>query len=521
MSNENIAAIYVRVSTLKASQKDSPEHQKAVCLEKARMEELDPQFFYEDKSSGTSIVVRDEIKELLEDAKKGYFQTIIFASLSRFSRDALDAVTLKRKLVNALGIRLISIDDTYDSQEKDDEMIFTIISAVNQKLSEQISLSSRRGIRESARSGNFTGSFAPFGYKKVKTGNLKTLEISEDHALIVKQIFEWYCYQNMGEKSIIEELNKRGIPSPKGGLWGITTVQRMLQNEAYTGRNVFNKYTVEKHYDDVDDMQNRRNKFVQKEKEKWLRNEEQNWEPIIDDETFQKAQEMRLLRGGGKRGGVRGIAVNAFAGIAKCAHCDSNFVSMKTSKKGKKEYRYLICSRRRRIGTVGCENGLWIPYESFRDELLNELTLFLQDAIKVDEITERVKIPTYNHVETKEKDKDKYERMIQENRKLLFELRKDRKLGEIDEDQYQFEKNEYEKEIENLQDKLRGIKVDKKRPIVSDNEIKEQIRTGLTKLQNLDYKDVKELQMILQQLLHKVEIDKDGNIDVFTPLGKL
>ncbi|MFD2880423.1 recombinase family protein [Paenibacillus rhizoplanae] len=83
--------------------------------------------------------------------------------LSHFSRDTLDSLNLK---VDALGIRLISIEEDFDSLKDNDELKFQIISAVNQKLSEQFSLSSKRGIRQSALKGNFTGSVAPFGYRK-------------------------------------------------------------------------------------------------------------------------------------------------------------------------------------------------------------------------------------------------------------------------------------------------------------------------------------------------------------------
>ena len=97
--NEHITAIYVRVSTQKVTQKDSPEHQKAVCLVKADDEELEvrEEFIYEDRSTGTSIINREDIKQLIKDAQAGYFSTVIFASLSRFSRDSYDAIALKRK----------------------------------------------------------------------------------------------------------------------------------------------------------------------------------------------------------------------------------------------------------------------------------------------------------------------------------------------------------------------------------------------------------------------------------------
>ncbi|USK78934.1 recombinase family protein [Peribacillus frigoritolerans] len=518
-----VAAIYVRVSTVKESQKESPEHQRGICEEKAKVEELDVQFYYEDRSTGTSIVAREDMQHLIDDAKKGYFNTVILSSLSRFARNVNDALNLKELLVDALNIRLISIDEAYDSAVDNDPMKFTLFALMNAKLSQDISLSSRRGIRQSAKRGNYTGSRAPFGYKKVIVDEKKTLQIVPEDAKIVQVIYELYVLHGLGEKRIIELLNEQGTPSPKGGLWGVTTVQRILQNEAYTGIHVFSKHTIKKVYDDLDNLQNRKKRLVQKDKKDWERNEVPFWEAIIEDETFQKAQEIRLLRGGGARGGIRRLSVNAFAGIAKCAHCGSNFVSMKSGKEGKEgqEYRYLICSRRRRIGVSGCENSVWIPYEQFRDELLGEITRYLREAINVEAITEEVKIPTYNNKEeNKEKEKAQIEELIKQNRKFLFELRKEMKIGEIDKEQYEFEKQELESTIEENLKKLRSFSSIEK-PQIKDEEIRDRIKQGLIELQNLDYKDVKELQIILQQLLDKVEIDKDRNVDIFTPLGKL
>ncbi|GIQ63978.1 hypothetical protein PACILC2_25460 [Paenibacillus cisolokensis] len=91
-------------------------------------------------------------------------------------------------MVNALNIRLISIDDHYDS-DRDDEMLFSIISSVNQSVSEQISRSSRRGKRESALKGNFTGSRPPYGYVREIRNGLKVLVPDERQKEVVRTIF--------------------------------------------------------------------------------------------------------------------------------------------------------------------------------------------------------------------------------------------------------------------------------------------------------------------------------------------
>lgn len=66
------AAIYVRVSTTKESQKFSPEHQRMDCEEKARQLSLKvrEEYIYVDRDSGTSIIGRPSIQTLIEDAKR-------------------------------------------------------------------------------------------------------------------------------------------------------------------------------------------------------------------------------------------------------------------------------------------------------------------------------------------------------------------------------------------------------------------------------------------------------------------
>ncbi|WP_100663761.1 recombinase family protein [Geobacillus sp. WSUCF-018B] len=521
MSSENIAAIYVRVSTEKEEQRLSPENQRKICEVEAESKGLKVEYYYEDRSTGTSITEREDMQLLLEDAKKGYFKTVIFASLSRFSRDLTDSLNMKRILVDALGIRLISVDENFDSLVDKDSNKFELHQLINENYAKQISNASRRGIKARAMQGNFTGSFAPYGYRKVIKDGKKTLEINKDEAAIVRLIYHWYVHNGMGEKAIVNALNEQNIPSPRGGLWGVTTIQRILQNEAYTGRNVYSKYAVQFIYD-LNNPTNRRKRLVQKSKDEWMRNEGKDWEAIIDEDTFQKAQEIRQVRGGGTRGGVRNVKVNPFSGLIKCKHCGSSFVSMLSGKRGKKgqQYRYLICSSRRRMGAAACENDLWIPLEEFRNSLLAHITEQLKKWIDVENITENLTIPASNKEKDAEKEIEKVERKLLNTRRHLFELRKEFKNGDVSKEQYEFEKVEYEKEIEALEKRLNKLKKIKEQKH-DDELVKRRIKNALNDLANLNYENVAELQLVLKQIVDEITVDKHGNTEIFTPLGTL
>jgi len=524
MNKNNVTASYVRVSTTKESQKDSPEHQKMDCEERALKEGLEIVYTYEDRSSGTNIVNREDIQKMLKDATDGLFNTIIFSSISRFSRDQLDALTLKRMLVDALGIRIIAIDENYDSLVDKDELKFTLYTLIAQQQAEQISLSTRRGKRMAGERGNFTGAIAPYGYDKyINEKGLKSLK-PNDKAQYVKLIFDLYVNGSMGEKNITSYLNEQGIPSPKGGLWGITTIQSILKNEAYTGRNVYNKYEVKKAYDDPSNVNDRKKRQYQRDKEKWLRNEEKNWEGIIDDKIFTKATEIRQERGGGKRGGVRN-KVNLFAGFIKCGHCGSSMVCLK-SKNGRnlkdgRVYRHLVCSRRRRLGELGCDNNLWLPYFDFRDAIIEEVSINLRNQIDIEQVLEeskdhKVSFPTHDI----NKERTTLEKQLDINRKLLFELRKQKMMEEIDEEQYQYEKGMYEAEIKKINTSL--TQVEKKETQHSNEELlHEEVRKALEELANLSYDNFDEMHLVLKKIMEKIVIFSDGNVEVFTPLGEI
>ena len=97
-------------------------------------------------------------------------------------------------------------------------------------------------MREASMRGFWISSHAPYGYNRVmvQDGPKKrpTLEIDPDASRIVKRMFDM---AEAGDRTleIIRTLNNEGIASPRGNLWGRTSVHRILTNEAYTGTLVW------------------------------------------------------------------------------------------------------------------------------------------------------------------------------------------------------------------------------------------------------------------------------------------
>lgn len=522
MAKKGDDVAYVRVSTMKLSQQDSPEHQEAFIRESAAREGTTISEVYLDRDTGTNIVARVDVQRLINDAQKGKIRSVWFASLSRFTRDAIDGLSLKRIIVNVLRIRLVSIEDNYDSAVKDDELLFGIKTFVNQNTSGDISQSSKRGIRASAlEKGNIIATRAAFGYKKVTIGKRKTYEIDLEKAPIVQMIYNLYI-NGLGDKGIVNYLNGDNpsrivYPSPTGKEWGLSSVQSILDNPIYTGYNVSGRYKSEVAYDDITDLMNRRKKLVKTPRSEWEYSKEQTHPEIVTKEIYDLSQEIRLGRGGGARGGRRSF-VNVFAKMIFCSECGSAMVTMKAkSRDGGKEYRYLMCSRRRRVGETGCSNGKWIPYYDFRDEIMDEILKRVSRSI------ERFKSAGAEEVEFSfpnnnyQKEMSKLEKANENNRKLLFEIRRQHMLGELESDQYDFEKKQYEAEIEQVQNRLAIIQREQQKVLDKERLYKESLRVlnELTSIASYN-DDVDKTRALLAQVVRKITVGANGEVEVQT-----
>jgi hypothetical protein len=130
-------------------------------------------------------------------------------------------------LVNGVVRDLGSIDERF---------MVGIQSLVDRAESERIKERMHRGKRERARQGKKNSGPSPYGYQNPLKGmpGYGTLEIVEEEARVVRLIFNERL-EGSGEKAIANLLNERGVPSPRGGQWGGSTIRRVLQNPVCIG----------------------------------------------------------------------------------------------------------------------------------------------------------------------------------------------------------------------------------------------------------------------------------------------
>ncbi|MCL6442960.1 MAG: recombinase family protein [Alicyclobacillus sp.] len=362
------AAIYVRVSTEHKEQKLSPEHQLAECREYAEqhgMETSDDLVYNDAGLSGTEMENRPDVQRLLLDARAGKFDAVLFTAISRFARDMADALSLKKKLETMYGIRIVSIEEGYDTaiEGRNSEMLFSVHAMLAAHKSQEMSKAIRRGLRQSAKRGRHIGNITPFGYTKTED---KRLVPDPKTAPIVRLIYRLYM-DGLGSKAIAEELNRRGIPTYRGKLWAASTITNVLRNPVYKGTLVAGRWRVAV---DIElsrqfDIKIKRQK--QRNPGEWIIVENAH-EPIVDEDTWNAVQQRLTLKARNK--GIKRTA-NILAGLMQCAVCGSAMIV-----KGREQYTYVKCSTRIRIGNQACSNPVHMRYSAVLDAVLAPLRHF-------------------------------------------------------------------------------------------------------------------------------------------------
>ena len=235
---------------------------------------------YADQASGLHTKNRPGYRKLLRDCRRGKIDLILVKSLSRFRRDAREAIATIRKLKQMnVGI-YIELGGIFTMKTPDSviDLYATFAQAESQTRSESIKF----GIQNRMRSGRTILNHRQFlGYTKGPDG---VLQIVPEEAEIVRKIFELYIQGN-GVRKIKKYLESHGIKTVTGKTeWSTSTIDRMLSNEKYVGQVLMQKtYTP-------DFLTGKQVKNTG-QKEMYL--VENAHEPIIDKETFDKVQKMK------------------------------------------------------------------------------------------------------------------------------------------------------------------------------------------------------------------------------------
>lgn len=194
--------------------------------------------FSEKESAFLEGLTRSELNKVLELARKGKINGLVFFSADRFTRDMADGVILRREL-KRYGVRLFCYYPVPHEITSDMEILNVLTDWQSQQESEKRRDNSMRGLAEKVRLGLYPQGKAPYGYRIVGRKHNTHLEIVEKDAYYIRKIFKMYYHQNWSALQIAAHLNDMKVPSNAEGTgsgWTDRRIVKILANEAYSGK---------------------------------------------------------------------------------------------------------------------------------------------------------------------------------------------------------------------------------------------------------------------------------------------
>lgn len=470
-------------------------------------------YYVDDGQSGTDYE-RTNFQRMLSDIEKGIVNCVVCKNLSRAFRNYADQGYFLESYFPRHGVRFISISNpAVDSYLSPDAIIqgleVPITGLMNDRYAGKTSADIRRTFDTKRKNGEFIGAFAPYGYKKAEQDK-NSLVIDEEAAQVVRDIFQWFTAEGMSRQGIAKRLNEMAVPNPtkykrqnglpynnphlleNDGLWSPCTVTRILKNQVYIGN-----------------MVQGRQKVISYKVHDRVAMPESCWyivanthEPIIEKETFQKAQDLQQRH---IRAGKEMTKHYLFSGFIRCADCKK----VMTRKKAK-DFVYYACRTYTEKTKQKCTK------HSIRADLLEKVVLAtIQKQIEVvGDIAGIIEeINAAPHINTKSKRLEKtlkqQEKELCKVNSILDGLYLDWKSGEITKQQYHRLKEKHLKQSEQLNQQIE-----------STREQIQKMEQGITKENPmidtfLKYRNIQSLDRgILTELVKNIYVHADKSITI-------
>lgn len=335
---------------------------KTTLLKIAKERNLNIVEIKEELVSGEHIEYRPRMIELLDEVKNKKYDAVLVMDLDRLGRgnmqdQGLILDTFKQSKTKIITPRKVyNLDDEFDEEYSEFEafMARKELKLINRRL--------QRGRAKSIEEGKYISPDAPYGYKfKYDDRGKKSLVIHPEQSKAVKLIFDMYIQGN-GATKIANKLNTLGYRTNNDIKFKDKAVRDILSNITYTGYLKWRTVDRKNH----SRIRPANERIVSKG----------NHEAIIDEFTFNKAQEIRKNKSISPN--KKGIS-NPLAGILVCKRCGHNIIQ-----KLSRDKYYLACRHcdNRSSYTDYVEKALVDALENY----LNEYKVKIQLQVNTQEI---------------------------------------------------------------------------------------------------------------------------------------
>ena len=268
--------------------------------------------------SGETIADRPVMQQVMKILESGSKKAALVIEPQRLSRGDLEDCG---KIINTFrytNTLVITPPKTYDLADEYDRKFFEMELMRGNDYLEYTKKILNRGRIASVKQGNFIGSVAPYGYKKIKIGSGKnacyTLEIIPAEAEAIRLMFHLFITEDYGYTKIARHLDHIGIKPQKLDHWSPASIKDILENPVYIGKIRWNHAKTQKIM--INGLITK-TRPREKDTSKWIYVDGKH-PAIVDEATYQAA-----LGRKGKNPKVRKNMElsNPFAGILFCGTC--------------------------------------------------------------------------------------------------------------------------------------------------------------------------------------------------------
>ncbi len=208
-------------------------------VELAKRQNLTIVKVYREIVSGDSIAARPQMQQLLQDIASNLYTGVIVMEIERLARgDTIDQGIVAQAFRES-GTKIVTPTKTYDPTNEFDEEYFEFSLFMSRREYKTIKRRMQAGRVASIKEGNYIGTNAPYGYRKISPKpKVKTLEIVPEEAETIRMIFELFT-GGMGAKAIATHLNQLQIPPQKSSMWEPVSIRKILKSPIYAGKIVW------------------------------------------------------------------------------------------------------------------------------------------------------------------------------------------------------------------------------------------------------------------------------------------
>lgn len=241
-----VAALYARVSSDGQVQDNTVASQLAALQERAAVDaiQISAEHVYVDEGVSGATLARPALERLRDAVAAGEVERLYVHAPDRLARRYAYQVLLVDEF-RRVGVEIVFLNRALGGSAEDD-LLLQVQGVIAEYERARILERCRRGRRHSALSGAVSAlAHAPYGYRYIgrhAAGDAARIEIVEDEARAVRQVFSWIGVERISLRAACRRLEAQGCPTRMGKAdWDATTLCGMLRNPTYQGTAMYGR----------------------------------------------------------------------------------------------------------------------------------------------------------------------------------------------------------------------------------------------------------------------------------------